>query len=223
MMMKFEIASLAVTLAASGASPEEIPQAAPVEEIVVTAQHRREPIGDTPIAISAFDGSFVHRARLDDIKDLVAFAPGFAGATDDSYIEDLAVRGIASNDYGIGGEPSIGIFKDGIHQGRTGSAVTSLYDIERGEALRGPQGFLFGRNAISGAISVVTRKPELNRWDGVLTAGYGEPDRVELDGAVNIPLGPNWAMRMAGYLLDTDGWIDNAATPGHDRIMRQFK
>ncbi|QDX25248.1 TonB-dependent receptor [Sphingomonas suaedae] len=222
-MMKFEIASLAFTLAASGASADELPEVLPVEEVVVTAQHRREPIGETPIAISAFDGSFVERARLDDIKDLVAFAPGFAGASDDSYIEDLAVRGIASNDYGIGGEPSIGIFKDGIHQGRTGSAVTSLYDIERGEALRGPQGFLFGRNAISGAISVVTRKPEFDRWSGVLAAGYGEPDRVEFDGAVNIPLGPNWAMRMAGYLLNTDGWIDNAATPGHDRIMHQSK
>lgn len=193
------------------------------EEIIVTAQHRREPVRDTPIAISAFEGGFIDRTRLDDVKDLVAFTPGFAGNSDDSYIEDLAVRGIASNDYGIGGEPSIGIFKDGIHQGRTGSAVTSLYDIERGEALRGPQGFLFGRNAISGAISIVTRKPELRRWGATLAGSYGEPDRVELDGAVNVPLAANWAMRLAGYLLDTDGWIDNAATPGHDRIMRQFK
>lgn len=222
-MLSLPLTALALSLGGATAEPDVPLEAVPVEEIVVTAQHRREHISETPIAISAFDGAFIDRARLDDVKDLVAFTPGFAGNSDDSYVEDLAVRGIASNDYGIGGEPSIGIFKDGIHQGRTGSAVTSLYDIERGEALRGPQGFLFGRNAISGAISIVTRKPELGQWRGAIAAGYGEPDRVEFDGAVNIPLGQHWAIRAAGYLLDTDGWIDNAATPGHDRIMRQAK
>lgn len=192
-------------------------------DIVVTAQKRSEPIEKTPLAIAAFDATFIERRRLDDIKDLVAYAPGFAGNSDDSYIEDLAVRGIVSNDYGIGGEPSIGIFKDGIHQGRTGSAVTSLYDIERGEALRGPQGFLFGRNAISGAISIITRKPALGETNAGIGIGYGEPNRFEADGAVNLPLGAQWALRIAGYRLRTDGWVDNAFTPEHDRIMRQNK
>lgn len=199
-----------------------VPEADPYE-IVVTAQHRVQSILDTPIAIAAFDEAFIEHRRLDDIKDVIAYSPGIVGNSDDSYIEDLAIRGIASNDYGIGGEPSIGLFKDGIHQGRSGSAVTSLYDIERAETLRGPQNFLFGRNAISGAIAIVTRKPELGVTGGHAAFGYGEPNRLDDDAAFNLPLGAHWAMRVAGYRLRTDGWIDNAFTPWNDRIMRQDK
>jgi iron complex outermembrane receptor protein len=212
-----------VGCAAAPAFAQAVAQQPAVPDLVVTAQRRPEAIEKTPLAISAFDGEFIDRRRLDDVKDLVAYTPGVVGNSDDSYVEDLAIRGIVSNDYGIGGEPSIGIFKDGIHQGRTGSAVTSLYDIERGEVLRGPQGFLFGRNAISGAISVVTRKPVLGVTDAEVGLGYGEPNRFEADAAVNLPLGAAWAVRLAGYGLRTDGWIDNAFTPGRDRIMRQDK
>jgi len=128
-------------------------------EIIVTAERRSEGITRTPIAISAFSGDFIAQHKLDSVKDLVIYTPGFSGNSDGSWIDSLAIRGITSNDYGIGGDPSISIFRDGVWQGRTGSAVTSLFDIERAEALRGPQGFLFGRNAISGAISIVTNKP----------------------------------------------------------------
>lgn len=193
-------------------------------EIVVTAQRRPEAIARTPLAISAFGGDFIAQARLDDVKALVTYAPGFSGNSDDSYIDGLAIRGIVSNDYGIGGDPSIGVFKDGVYQGRTGSAVTSLFDVERGEALRGPQGFLFGRNAISGAISVVTNKPKLNQFGGHVDIGVGEPSRLEGEAALNLPLGPNWAVRLAGYGLRAEGWIDNAFTPGvDDRIMGRKK
>jgi iron complex outermembrane receptor protein len=201
-------------------------QADVVEEgadIVVTAQRRAEPIGEVPVAITALSGELIARARLDDIKDLVTFTPGFSGNSDDSYIDALAIRGIVSNDYGIGGDPSIAIFRDGIYQGRTGSAVTSLYDVERAEALRGPQGFLFGRNAISGAISVISNRPRLDEWSGHAYASYGEVRRVEAETALNIPLGEGWAGRVAGYHASNDGWVDNAFTPGNDRLQDQNK
>lgn len=188
-------------------------------EIVVTAQRRPEAIQSTPLAIAAFTGDFITRTRLSDVKDLVTYSPGFSGNSPDSYIDGLAIRGIVSNDYGIGGDPAIGIFKDGIYQGRSGSAVTALFDIERAETLRGPQGFLFGRNAISGAISVITHKPELDRLGGYLELGYGEANRFEAEGAVNVPLGGPWALRAAGYAVRADGWIDNVQAPGNDRIM----
>ena len=194
------------------------------EEILVTAQRRAEPIEQTPIAISAFSGDFIDHAKLDDVKDIVTYTPGFSGNSDDSYIDGLAIRGIVSNDYGIGGDPAVGIFKDGVHQGRSGNAVTSLYDIERAEALRGPQGFLFGRNAISGAISVITAKPELGRTGGHVDLGRGEPDRTEIEAVINLPLGEHLALRLAGYGVRSDGWVDNAFTPDvNDRIMGQSK
>jgi iron complex outermembrane receptor protein len=193
-------------------------------DIVVTAQRRPESILKTPLAISAFSADFVERTKLDDVKDLVTFTPGFSGNSDDSFIDGLAVRGIVSNDYGIGGDPSIGIFKDGVYQGRTGSVVTSLFDIERAEALRGPQGFLFGRNAISGAISVITTKPELGRTSGHVFATLGETKRAEFEAAINLPLGDHWALRVAGFRARSDGWVDNAFTPGvNDRVMGEKK
>lgn len=193
-------------------------------EIVVTAQRRPERLLRTPLAISAFDEAFISHAKLDDIKDVVTYTPGFSGNSDDSYIDGLAIRGIVSNDYGIGGDPSIGVFKDGVYQGRSGSVVTSLFDIERAEALRGPQGFLFGRNAISGAISVITNKPVLDRLGAHVELGYGETNRIEGEAALNLPLGQHWALRLAGYAVRADGWVDNAFTPGvNDRIMGQKK
>lgn len=211
---------MAQTVSAQSETAEE----AGAPEIIVTAQRRPEAIVRTPLAISSFSGDLVSHAKLDDIKDLVTYTPGFSGNSDDSYIDGLAIRGIVSNDYGIGGDPSIGVFKDGVHQGRSGSAVTSLFDIERAEALRGPQGFLFGRNAISGAISIVTRKPELDRLGGHIDLGVGETNRIEGEAAINLPLGSHWALRLAGYGVRADGWIDNAFTPGvDDRIMGQRK
>lgn len=193
-------------------------------DIVVTAQRRPEEISRTPIAISAYDQTFITRRKLDDIKDIITYTPGFSGNTDDSYLDNVAIRGIVSNDYGIGGDPSISIFKDGIYQGRTGSGVTSLFDIAQAEALRGPQGFLFGRNAISGAISVTTAKPVIGRTEGHVFLGAGQRDRYESEVALSLPAGEHWAFRAAGYHVENKGWVDNVFTPNvNDRIMAQNK
>lgn len=213
-------------LAANDAPPADVAQAdkAATGEVVVTAQRRKESILRTPIAISAYSGEVIAERKLDDIKDLITYTPGFAGNSDDSWIDGLAIRGIVSNDYGIGGDPSVSIFKDGVWQGRTGSAVTSLFDIQRAEALRGPQGFLFGRNAISGAISVITEKPKIGSLSGHLYLGYGAVDRKEGEAAVNLPAGDHWAFRIAAYHVGNQGWVDNVHTPNiDDRIMGQNK
>jgi iron complex outermembrane receptor protein len=209
--------------AAAQQAVESSPQAEPPGEILVTAQRRPELSRKTPLALAAFDADFIARTRIDDVKDLAIFAPGLSGNSEDSYIDSIAIRGIVSNDYGIGGDPAIGVFKDGIHQGRSGSAVTSFFDMERAEVLRGPQGFLFGRNAISGAISVITAKPELDRTGGYVDLAIGQPNRFEAEGAVNLPLGSQSALRIAGYGVRADGWIDNAFTPGNDRLLGQNK
>lgn len=214
---------LLATPAAAAPVQEPGPAAEPqaeAQEVIVTAQRRPERIQNTPVAITALDEQAIVQRKLSDIKDVVTYTPGFSGNSEDSYIDTLAIRGIVSNDYGIGGDPSIGIFKDGVYQGRTGSAVTSLFDIERAEALRGPQGFLFGRNAISGAINIVTNKPDTERIRGHVYLGYGEVDRVEAEAALNLPLSEDWALRVAGYHTASDGWVDNVFTPGRDdRLM----
>ncbi|RMF12382.1 MAG: TonB-dependent receptor, partial [Alphaproteobacteria bacterium] len=198
---------------ALAAQPEEAAQPDEIEEIVVTAQYRSESIREVPLAISAYGEDFIRITKIDDVKDLIDFTPGFAGKSKDSFVDTISVRGIVTNDFGVGGDPSIGIFKDGVYQGRTGAAVTSFYDIERAEALRGPQGFLFGRNAISGAISVIVNKPDPDAFDAAFQAGFGERAHAETRAMVNIPLDDGWAIRVAGYFFNEDGYVDNFADP----------
>ena len=91
------------------------------------------------------------------------------------FLDFVSVRGIRTIDFGNGGDPSVSLYKNGLYQGRTGAAVSSMYDIERAEVLRGPQGFLFGRNAIGGAFSVRTKRPTLDGGsDGIVEVVDGD-------------------------------------------------
>ncbi|MBT8110950.1 MAG: TonB-dependent receptor [Gammaproteobacteria bacterium] len=197
--------------AALAASTIAAPAGAQVlEEIIVSATKRSESVQEVPLAITALTGEFTESVNLNDVKDLISFTPGITGNSQDSFLDAISVRGIRTQDFGIGGDPSAAIFKNELYEGRNGSAVTSLYDIERSEVLRGPQGFLFGRNSIGGAISVHTREADV---DGGL-AGYvdldaGERGHFVLEGAVNVPVSDNFAMRFAGYSSTEDGFVKN--------------
>jgi iron complex outermembrane receptor protein len=190
-----------------------------VEEIVVMAQRRAESIQEVPLAVSAFTGTFVRDTHLDDIKDLVKFTPGMTGNSKDSFIDTLSIRGIVTNDFGVGGDPSVGVFKNNLYQGRNGAVVTTLYDIERAELLRGPQGFLFGRNSIAGAISVFTKRPEFSGNDGYVSAVVGERGQANIEGAVNLPVNETLSFRVAGFHNQEDGYVNNAAKPQQDRLI----
>ena len=190
-----------------------------VEEVIVTAQKRAESAQDVPVTLSAYSEDFLEKQKIDDLKGLVDFTPGLAGRSKDSFVDTISVRGISTNDFGVGGDPSIGVYKDGVYQGRTGGAVTSFFDIERAEVLRGPQGFLFGRNAASGAIHVITVKPNDDAVEAVVHAGLGERNRMEVDGAINVPGGGGWALRLAGYHSEEDGFVENVFASGIDDLI----
>jgi len=184
-----------------------------VEEIIVTATKRAESVQEVPLAITALSGDFTESVNLNDVKDLISFTPGITGNSQDSFIDAVSIRGVRTQDFGVGGDPSAAIFKNDLYEGRNGSAVTSLYDIDRAEVLRGPQGFLFGRNSIGGAISVHTRQADV---DGGLS-GYIDLDGAErghfvFEGAVNVPVTDSFAMRFAGYSSQEDGFVYNYST-----------
>ncbi|WP_411818507.1 TonB-dependent receptor [Hyphococcus sp. DH-69] len=193
------------------------------DEIIVSATKRDESIQEVPLAISAYTGEFVRDANLDDIKDLVKFTPGVSGNSLDSFIDFLNIRGIRTNDFGVGGDPSIPLFKNGLYQGRNGAAVSSLFDMERAEVLRGPQGFLFGRNAIGGAISVHTAKPRLDEYSGYAELDVGERDRIFGEAALNLPVNEFFALRISGYGAHEDGYVENVARPGIDKQVEPEK
>ncbi len=189
-----------------------------IEEVIVTATKREESVQDVPLAITALSGDFTESVNLDDVKDLISFTPGVTGNSQDSFIDAVSIRGVRTQDFGVGSDPSAAFFKNDLYEGRNGSAVTSLYDIDRAEVLRGPQGFLFGRNSIGGAISVHTRQAEIEGGrTGYADFDVGERGHVVFEGAVNIPISSTFAMRLAGYSSQEDGFVKNFAT-GKDLI-----
>jgi iron complex outermembrane receptor protein len=156
-------------------------------------------------------GEAIRNVNLNDIKDLIAFTPGITGNSKDSFLDFVSVRGIRTIDFGNGGDPSVSLYKNGLYQGRTGSAVSSLYDIERAEVLRGPQGFLFGRNSVSGAMNIITAKPNVKETEGYAELDAGERGVLVFEGAVNFPLSDTFAIRLAGYHSEEDGFVPNLA------------
>jgi iron complex outermembrane receptor protein len=196
--------------AAVVASSLSAPAASQVlEEVIVTATKRAESVQDVPLAITALSGEFINKVNLTDVKDLVTFTPGVSGNSQDSFIDGISVCGIRTQDFGVGLDPSAAFFKNDLYEGRNGSAVTTLYDLERAEILRGPQGFLFGRNSIGGAFSVHTRRAEIGSTDGYIEAEAAERDTYRTQGAVNIPVSNNFAARVAGFYSTEDGFVDN--------------
>jgi iron complex outermembrane receptor protein len=157
-----------------------------IEEILVTAQKRAESIQDVPVSISAFASEFMNQGAINDIDDIIAFAPGLTGASTGT-VANWAVRGITSSDYTAGSEPSVATYIDDAYIGRNVLASSAFFDVERVEVVRGPQGTLFGRNAAAGAIAVYTNKPDdENSLSIRLGAGNEDQRNVELIGNVRV-------------------------------------
>ncbi len=193
-------------LAGSAAAPLSAQQ---LEEVVVTATKRAESVLDVSVAMTAVTGAESRMLNLNDVKDLISFTPGITGNSKDSFLDTVAVRGIRTNLFGNGADPSIGMYVNGLYQGRTGSGVGGLFDVERSEILRGPQGFLFARNAVSGAFNVITEKASTEGTEGFAELDVGERGVFVFEGAANIPLTDNFAMRVAAFHTEEDGYVDN--------------
>lgn len=144
------------TLPLAAAWSADLPE---LEEVVVTAQKRAERIQDVPMSISAFRGEKLQDAQVRTVADLPTIASGVTGTAPSSAQPLIAIRGLSSNDYGIGGDPALGIYVDEVYAGRSAGAVREVLDLERVEVLKGPQGTLFGRNTTAGAINFVTAQP----------------------------------------------------------------
>lgn len=193
-----------------------------LEEVIVVATKREQGVMDVPLAITALSGDFIEDTNLNDVKDLISYTPGVSGNSQDSYIDAVSIRGVRTQDFGVGGDPSSAFFKNDLYEGRNGSAVTSLFDVERAEILRGPQGFLFGRNSIGGAFSVHTRKAEIGSNDAFVDFDFGQREHAVFEGAVNIPINDSFAMRLAGYSSHEEGFAKNVFS-GRDEIDHSKK
>jgi len=186
-----------------------------LEEVVVTAQKRSQSVQDVPIAINAFDASFLQTTGVQNLEGLEQFTPGFTADTLGVTQPIYAIRGIGSGGLSIGTDPAVGIYTDGIYVGRSASSNVEFSDIERIEILKGPQGTLFGRNAAAGAIQVITNKP-VQETAGMLRVRAGNYDKLLGEAVYNTPIiDDELAARFNLISSRRDGYIDNAL-PGSD-------
>lgn len=178
-----------------------------IEELLVTAQKRAQDIQDVPISVAALNAQFIEDAGLTDMLGLSQYVPNLQiSEGTDTRSTGIRIRGIGSDGVNAGIDPSVGVFIDGVYMGRSGaSAIIDMVDIERIEVLRGPQGTLYGKNTAAGAISVVSKKPIVNVFEGVLEGRIGSYGDRQFRGSTNIPLlDDRIATRISGYWVDRD-------------------
>ncbi len=187
------------------------PPATPLDPIIVTAQKRGQSIDEVPIAITAYTGSFLDQHGITSYSDLAPFVPGLFVSTQSPNNPSVNIRGVGSDTTDPRHDPRISVFYDGIAISRTPGSHTELFDLERVEVLKGPQGTLFGRSAGAGAISVISRKPSATR-ESALTVGLGNFDRRFASGFINTPLaGDTLLGRIAFTAESRDGFVTNLA------------
>jgi iron complex outermembrane recepter protein len=181
-------------LSAGGAQAQatsQVPSAAPavaVEEVIVTARKKRETLQETPISITAFTAAALQKTGSTTINDIALRTPGLQyGNFGDVKLSPTSLRGVVGGAGSAGADPAVGYYVDEVFVGQGVGANLDLYDIERVEILRGPQGTLFGRNTIAGVISITTKKPT-DEVIGSASISYGNYDETRLAGSLSGPI-----------------------------------
>jgi iron complex outermembrane receptor protein len=195
-----------VALAQTAPEPERQGQAAGLEDIVVTARRVRESLQDTPVAVTAFSSAAIERKFATDIRALagdvpnvvITNVPGFNAAS-------IGIRGQSTGDIILTFEPAVGVVVDDFVLAHVQTQLFDLFDIDRIEVLRGPQGTLFGKNTVGGVVNVITKRPE-KTFGAEMRLGYSSFNTKDVKAAINIPLADNLFFRAAGSFQESDGY-----------------
>lgn len=182
-----------------------------LEEVIVTAQKRVESLQDVPIAIIAVSGEKISNAGITGLEELTQYTPNVT-INNGAETPNLFIRGVGSGT-NAAFEQSVGMYIDGVYAGRAQlAAVPTTMDLERVEILKGPQGILFGKNTVAGAINITTAKPT-EEFEGTVEALYAPEDgEQQYNLAVSGPLAKNLYGRLAVRYDEIDGWWDNVTT-----------
>ena len=200
------VAGLVATPAFAADPPAAAGDAAPAE-IIVTAQKRSEPLQKVPVAVTVVSGEALTRLSTNSIEDAQSIVPALTFVKGDTSLNSgLFLRGLGTVNFSIAAEPSVTSVLDGVVLARAGESFGDLYDIDRIEVLRGPQGTLFGKNSSVGVINVVTKEPS-KTLAGYIDAGYFEGNEYKLKASLSGPLGDNWRAGVTGFYSHYDGNI----------------
>lgn len=180
-----------------------------LDDLLVTAQKRAQSIQEVPITISSITGDFLSQTNIQEFDLFSAYVPGLEVQIQSVNNPGFVVRGITSDSGDSRIEPRVSVFQDGVSISKSRGSIVELYDLERVEVLKGPQGTLFGRGAQIGAVHMIQNKPN-NQFSGELTLGGGSENERLVKGYVNSPLvDQKLFVRVAGLYNARDGFVDN--------------
>jgi len=181
-----------------------------IEELVITAEKREQSLQDVPVAISAFTDQTREILGINSIQDMTNFTPGLVY---NSSTDRISLRGVGRLTNVLTGDASVANYNDGVYETFAVQAGRSTLFLDRVEILRGPQGTLYGRNSIGGAINEISKRPT-ETWFAEVRAAYGNYDHATLEGAISGPITDKIQFRLAGdWDRQTKGWVDNVV-PG---------
>jgi iron complex outermembrane receptor protein len=195
--------------------PNDSLQSQTLAEVVVTARRREERLQTTPISIAAYSGQDLEVRGVTTTTDLGAFTPNLvtssgSGVSGNSSAASFFIRGIGQIDFLLNTDPGVGLYIDDVYIGRSIGADLNLLDLERVEVLRGPQGTLFGRNTIGGAISLTSRPPT-SELEGNVAVAAGSSSLKSARGVLNIPISTALAARVSFESRERDGYVTRLA------------
>ena len=205
------LASASTSVIAHAQDTADVPQQAAqqtrgLEDIVVTARRVSESLQETPVAVTAFTEAAIDRKFATDIRALagdvpnvvISNVPGFNAAS-------IGIRGQSTGDIILTFEPAVGVVVDDFVLAHVQTQLFDLFDIERIEVLRGPQGTLFGKNTVGGVVNIITKRPG-EELGGEVRLGYSSFNTKDVKAALNLPIAPNLFFRVAGSFQESDGY-----------------
>ena len=195
-------------------------QASVLEEIIVTAQKREQNLQDVGVSVTAYSGDQLHALGFKNSMDLVAHTPGLeANGFGGGAISTFSIRGVGQNDFSANQEAPIAVYVDEAYISSNVATRFSIFDIERVEVLRGPQGTLFGRNSTGGLVHYVTSNPS-QELEGFIDLEIGEEGRQRIEGAIGGGITDTVSGRLAFIYNEDDGLVKNKFSPSSDGIRR---
>ena len=191
-------------------------------DIVVTAQFRRESAQKTPLSLDVLSAETLQRAGVAQATDIARLSPGVQITQGGSSLQ-IYIRGAGDFSTTAYSNSAVAQAYDGVFAARTQFVAGSLFDLERVEVLKGPQGTLYGRNSTGGALNIIPAKPKLGAFEGFVTAGVQNYNGFSSEGAVNLPIGESSALRGSYQVVTRDGYIsDGTDDDKHHSLRLQF-
>ena len=199
---------------APAAAPAAIDDAYNMGEIIVTAQRREQNLQEVPIAISAVGEKFLERRNITSLEQMGSIAPNvkIERGSSSSTVTQVVIRGATTLNPSMSWEPAVGMYMDGVYLGKAQGGFFDVADIERVEVLRGPQGTLYGRNTLAGAVNIITKKPS-GELGGKAQVSVGNYDYHQARATIDLPSFGDFAVKLSGQITKRDGFYDVVPNP----------